>query len=98
LFVGGCIEEGVTTRDEALKWVSSGKSKFREIDNGIRYVSRPDFHSPSFLTLNEFREVLSVYKRQNVFSPGVRYKALLAAMGLIAVNGYHVRIVFWFDN
>jgi hypothetical protein len=75
----------------AQTWVDSGSSKFEQ-RHGTKYVSNPDWHSHSWLSLVECKQVIEQY------SGSIEFNALVAAMDILADKYDHVRIVFWFDN
>lgn len=56
-------------------------------DASKRWVSNPDWHTPSWLTLTE---LIKVVRGCN----NVRWQAILAAMAALP----NARLVFWFDN
>jgi hypothetical protein len=82
--------EGVCSRDKADYWIKCGFSK--AIDDGR--VTHPDWHTPSWLTTDEFAKCVKKGGR----GPDSVYKAALAAMRAVEADGHHkARIVFWFD-
>lgn len=63
------------------------------------WVTHPDWHSHSWLTVDQFSSVLNAYRIKYGDDPGVEYVALLAAMRALENDGKNeVRVVFWFDN
>lgn len=57
---GECIN---VTAEKAKKWVESGSSKYVNNQRGEpTWVSHPDWHSHSWLSVEEFRQVLEKYK------------------------------------
>lgn len=52
--------EGYCTREQAEKWVKSGSSTWR--DDKQKYVSHPDWHTHSWLNLQEFEQVKAAYE------------------------------------
>ena len=82
-------------RSKAMEWVKSGSSVLTGHDNC--WVTNPDWHSHSWLTLDEFREVVDFVVRDNDYC--LEYKAMVGAMEVLANGGRNnVRVVFWFDN
>ena len=85
--------EGEVSRTRAAQWVASGSSKYTGHDN--KFVSHPDWHSHTYLTLAEWREAIAADPKDTY---DVKYIALTAAMEAMAGIGCEPRIVFWFDN
>jgi hypothetical protein len=86
---GGCR---VTTLKNADAWVKQGLSRY--VTDDARSVTDPDWHTPSWLTLEELLWAISKYE-------GVAGERL--SQGWLAVAGMmrHLpgsRFVFWFDN
>jgi len=77
--------DGHTTRSEAERWIADGTSK-RWDDHRITH---PDWHTPSWLTVEEYEKCLSAYGDEK----GV-WSAILRAMQELP----NARFVFWFDN
>lgn len=58
-----CGECGCVSAEKAAKWVKSGSSEYKYNSEGkITWVTHPDWHSHSWLSLEEFRQVLEAYK------------------------------------
>ncbi len=58
-----CGESRSVTSKKAEYWVKSGYSIYQNNVNGIpTWVSNPDWHSHSWLSLSEYRQVLEAYK------------------------------------
>jgi hypothetical protein len=84
-------------RDKAEGWVVRGESRWR--DESKRWVSHPDYHSHSWLTLAEFRKALNACSElEQFYKPDAEYWAVIAAMEELEKRGKQTRIVFWFDN
>lgn len=81
--------EGVATRLDAERWVNTGWAMYRDTEK--KYVSHPDWHSPSWLTCAEFERVITDIDPTHADE---QYWAMLAAMKQLN----HARVVFWFDN
>ena len=97
LKVGEVDWEGrAVEREKAEAWVRGGSSqlvRLREYD----YVTHPDYHSYSWLTLGEYAGVLlDLHAMGEQLAPG--YWAIQAALATFADRGYEARVVFWFDN
>lgn len=89
------------TAAQAIEWVEQGSSEY--VDNG-RYVTHPDWHNYTWLTLDEVKEVLKQYKKsidKDQFgnsNVAILYAIIGAMSGLEKVEGYKSRLVCWFDN
>lgn len=95
-------EEGCVARSRALEWVQQGE---RIIDRGsVSYVTHPDWHSHTWFTPSEWRQVLQAQEEaaardpDQCSSPGVGYYAVAAALESLEASGAEARIVVWFDN
>jgi len=80
--------------EQALKWVNSGYSIWREEKNlaGQPYrITSPDYHTYGWCNLTD-------WKKAAKFNNSIEVKALTAAMQAIGKGDVKVRIVFWFDN
>jgi len=83
-------------RAKADAWVHGGSSQLVRV-GGRDYVTHPDYHSYSWLTLGEYAGVLlDLHARGEQLAPG--YWAIQAALATFADRGYEARVVFWFDN
>ena len=81
---------------KADDWVRSGSSQLVRVGE-YDYVTHPDYHSYSWLTLGEYAGVLlDLHARGEQLAPG--YWAIQAALATFADRGYEARVVFWFDN
>lgn len=78
--------EGYASKVSAERWVELGISKY--IREG--WISHPDHHTPSWLTVDEFEQVC-----QRLGTGEYHYHTALAMMKAIP---HECRIVFWFDN
>ncbi len=86
----------MVTRAKADEWVRGGCSQLMQVD-GSTYVTHPDYHTHSWLSLGEYAGVLlDVHARGETIAPG--YWAIQAALATFADRGYEARVVFWFDN
>jgi len=93
--------EGCVSTANAERWVAQGSSKFIDGHNGPKTaVTHPDWHSHSWVTLDELVAALGDPKvgltADSWSRPG--YKALVGAMHALRDEGCEVRLVFWFDN
>jgi hypothetical protein len=94
-----CDDEGYVTEETANDWISRGYSKMV----GDRRVTHPDWHTHSWLTLNELRECFKrvekiVIGQEHPRCFDVSHDCLMACMEAIEKRGYTSRLVFWFDN
>ena len=88
--------EHMVTRRKADEWISGGSSQLVRIRDRD-YVTHPDYHSFSWLTLGEYAGVLlDLHAMGEQLAPG--YWAIQAALATFADRGYEARVVFWFDN
>lgn len=93
--------EGCTTRSRANEWVQHGEKTITV--GSSEYVTHPDWHSHTWLTPGEFRQVLQAQEeaaaREDVGLPGARYYAAAAALEALEDEGRgKARIILWFDN
>ena len=58
----------------------------------------PDWHSHSWLTLDEFSQALEKKVEGQTYSHDPEYFALVEAAKVLEKAGNEVRFVFWFDN
>lgn len=84
--------EDCTTLASAKRYEKMGSRVKLNAQGEIERVEHPDWHSPTWLTINEFKMVLEDFK-------GIDdYQAVLAMMESLESNGKEVRLVVWFDN
>lgn len=91
-------EEGATTRKDAERWISQKSSVY--FNNDKSFVTHPDWHTPSWLTLEEYEKALYEIKIEWNGDVNPCYNAVLAAMKNLNDDERitEVRLVFWFDN
>lgn len=91
-------EDGMTTRAKAEEWVSRGCSVYFNDDKN--FVTNPDWHTPSWLSLEEYDKALYEMKIEWNGDVNPCYNAVLAAMKNLNDDEriIEVRLVFWFDN
>ena len=83
-------------REKAMAWIDGGSSQLVRVGDHD-YVTHPDYHSFSWLTLGEYAGVLlDLHAMGEQLAPG--YWAIQAALATFADRGYEARVVFWFDN
>lgn len=102
------LGENEITINKAIQYSKNYGSKIHRSkkDNEPTWISHPDWHSHSWLTIEEFEKSLKDYEKitSNIEeyesnSPNIEYYAILASMKALSDNGKNdVRIVFWFDN
>jgi hypothetical protein len=78
----------------AMGYAEHGR-KIIEQDGKPTWVEHPDWHTPSWLSVDEFEAALTA---ESEWPPNDEYWAVLAAMKCLRERGNEVRIVFWFDN
>jgi len=81
-------------RSDAERWAKYGN----KISEDNRFIEHPDWHTHSWLSVNEFEEVLNSFNKMKDAYPQPEYEALLAAMKTLEKYNNEVRLVFWFDN
>lgn len=90
-----CVES------QAKDWVENcGYSEYLE-SNGVKYVSCPDWHTPSWCTTAEMEDCINrIFKNEDGSYKGdySEWLALLGAMKGYEADGSECRAVFWFDN
>lgn len=79
------------TVDDAIRWGNVG-AKVGDV------IEDPDNHSHSWLTPDEYAQVLGNYLIEFSSSPGLEYDVMLELMRALEGRGARVRLVFWFDN
>lgn len=90
--------DGCATLEKAKLWNKNFGCKIIDDAQGKPFkVEHPDWHSHSWLTLEEFENVLSMAEKNDEYGVNIQYWALLDAMKRLATVG-DVRVVFWFDN
>lgn len=85
--------ERSVSRKQAEAWVASGKSKWVD---GTGYISDPDWHTHSWLTLAECREALR--RAAEVGGDSLSMRGVVAMMETWEAADCETRLVFWFDN
>lgn len=88
--------EGETTLEKAKSWESNG-CEIIYLNEKPTWVTHPDWHSHTWLTVDEFEQAISNYKATETYNIP-EYEALLAAMKKLAEYDNDVRVIVWFDN
>ena len=92
--------DGQCSASEAERWVENGDSVYYEV-GGRKYVSDPDWHTPSWCTTAEMEECINrVFRNEDgeFYGDCSEWLALLGAMKGYEADGGECRAVFWFDN
>ncbi len=85
--------DGCTSLTNAERYIARG-SKFLTNEDGKKtFVEHPDWHTPSWMTPDEWITATSMESEWNL-----QYRAMAAAMRSLEEDGQEVRVVFWFDN
>jgi hypothetical protein len=96
-------QAGYCSVANADEWVKSGSSA-NLVENGVRRVTNPDWHSHTWLTPAEFRQCLQTMEEKAAAEPDNwgnidhRYYAVAAALEALEGEGREARAVIWFDN
>ncbi len=103
LYITDTEGEEYVTMETAQKWVDSNSSVFINGSDGKPlWVTHPDWHSHTWLSADEYRDIVRGYHEQvkgaDTYNKESEYKAILAAMESLQADGYEVRVVLWFDN
>lgn len=98
LYITDTEGDGYVTEDRAEEWVKSGSSVFT--DERKKFVTHPDWHSHSWLTLEEYQKAMDIYNEhpEALQYNEPEYNAILAIMKSLENDGLETRVVFWFDN
>ena len=65
------------------------------------FVTNPDWHSHSWLTLDELKKVQKEYENTENFKQWgvhIELNAIIATMESLNASGKIARFTFWFDN
>lgn len=92
--------DGQCSTSEAERWVENGDSVYYEV-GGRKYVSDPDWHTPSWCTTSEMENCINrIFKNEDgeLYGDYSEWLALLGAMKGYEADGGECRAVFWFDN
>lgn len=87
------------TLETAKKWEGYGEKIIYHTDGKPWKVTHPDWHSHTWLTTEEFKNVVNVYNEKDQGkNKEVEYEALLSLMQSLESNECEARLVIWFDN
>jgi hypothetical protein len=98
--------EGFVTLKKAKEWEKYGCKIINRPDGTPAFVEHPDFHSHSWMSIEELEQAYKIYTEkaskqwgEEITRPHVEWMALLASMkALEGDDENEVRVVFWFDN
>lgn len=93
--------DGYCSRDQAEKWDSAHKvGRTKGVggytDEKEDRIYHPDWHTHSWLTTQELRQVVDRCKELGGVQPSLT--AAIAAMEALEEQGCVARFIFWFDN
>jgi hypothetical protein len=99
LFITDDEGEGCCTLEKAKYYEDKCGCEIIYLKNKPTWVTHPDWHSHSWLTVSEFGEVLEKY-RNKTDNVAIEYEVLWVILKRLVDFYSHenVRIVFWFDN
>lgn len=83
------------TVEQAEQYQRLGSRILKDRDGKPWKVEHPDWHTPSWLTTEEFKQALEKAGGGTIAPVA---NAALAAMFYLSTRSDEVRIVFWFDN
>lgn len=89
---GGDFDKESCSPEKAAQWHSHGCAYKKDLRGENRWIQHPDWHTPSWLTGNEWREVIGDGEYRHEFV------AVGAALSSFEAAGFETRVVFWFDN
>lgn len=99
LYITETEGDDYVTMEEAQRYVSYGSKFINGHDGKPVWVTNPDWHSHSWLTVDELQQVFDAYNKKHGELVGLEYRAMLDAMRTLENGGNNdVRVVFWFDN
>lgn len=89
--------DGYCSLEKAIEW---GGQIIKDGAGNPFKTLHPDWHSHSWLTVEEYKRVIDLYRSEYESTVGKEpeYYALLASMEAFKNSGYEPRIVYWFDN
>ena len=97
LFICNEPEPGCCTLDDAKRYQSYGR-KIEYRDGEPIFVEHPDWHTPTWLTIEEFENVITTHNKMDYAHKEPEYEAILSAMKKLEEFNNEVRIIIWFDN
>lgn len=94
-------DESCILKGDALEYIQKGwSSYFPPGDSDGRFITRPDWHSASYVPTDEFEVcVHNIFLKDGVWHGDyTTYRAVLAMMRELELCDVECRAVFWFDN
>jgi len=88
--------DGSCTLEDAKRW---GRPIINDSEGKPIKTPHPDWHSHSWLTVDELKQAFKWYKKESGYKLDVEYRAMIKAMEVLKDDGKNdVVVVFWFDN
>lgn len=81
---------------DAERWLSAKISLPVYSGDKPCYLTNPDWHSHSWLSMNELSRIIKSFKKKS--DAGIEYLGILDLMKSFDKHGFEMRLVFWFDN
>jgi hypothetical protein len=104
-YISETEEEGSVTIETALRYQKYGAKLYKNQDGEYTWVDNPDWHSHSWLSVEEYEKALDIYKKNiddysdEIVGIPLEWRTILTLMKELEDGGENeVRIVFWFDN
>lgn len=96
----GCPDSYEMSRPQAEEYLAKGYAQEieRDKDGNLTRITHCDWHSHTWLTTEEFNQILEAYSDRFDSEPPAAYFALYASMLAMESRGLQVRLVCWFDN
>ena len=89
--------DSCVTLAKAQEWHEKYGAEIVYHDKLPTHVRNPDWHTPTWMTSEEYSAVLDKYFQTTGYR-AAEYEAVLAAMQTLEKYDREVRVVFWFDN
>jgi hypothetical protein len=90
------------TLDDAEKFKEYGCKVINNKEGKPTWVTHPDWHTHSWLTIDEFEKALNTYYKkaeiEGYSGKLIEYESILAVMKRLKELDCETRLVFWFDN
>ena len=91
-------EERSCSLEQAKRWEKNGYKITYNENNVPVFIEHPDWHSHTWLTLEEYKQALTKYDELADYEIAVDYKLILSVLEKLEAEGYDARLVIWFDN